>query len=524
MEGYNVSTTVGTNLDCDPLYPFQVQTTATTTTTSMLLTFVFSPSVGACVDGMSTCSFGCYDSQRQGCYSGISQQQCTSAVGSNFSWESKCGCQCRQRVCNMGCWDYEDESCLKGIDQNGCAEIYAHVAWLRKCNCREVIGNSSSLGNDGDFTDGTASATSIYFSVPAFVVLFRESLEVMILLVIMIQFLHKAKEDGTIDDATFRRFRFHVYAGSGLGFLFCLTLGICLLALASLAYGLFQGNTQTIFEGVMTLLTSFVLTLLAINFYKMIFNRFKMEKKMQQQVLQTVETARKVDAADQSFSQRYAFFILALTTGTREGLESIIFLIGVVSDMQDLSALPLPIISALVLARVLGCCFFQGTKKLRLDWFMKGSALVLLLIAAGAFTSALHAFQELGAFGTWTPKSQRGWQNRQVWDLSECCSDKTNRFFVLMNALVGWQHQPTPVGFFSYAFYWIVVLVIGFFVVRHISRQQKRRQEQLCKESATDTTNEENALTDQAEAEAVVEDVAKKQALQDEGDAQSIAV
>lgn len=244
---------------------------------------------------------------------------------------------------------------------------------------------------------------------------------------------------------------------------------------------------------------------------------------MQQQVLQTVETARKADTADQSFSQRYAFFIMALTTGTREGLESIVFLIGVVSDMDDLSSLPLPIISALVLARVLGCCFFQGTKKLRLDWFMRGSALVLLLIAAGAFTSALHAFQELGAFGTWTPKSQRGWQNKQVWDSSECCSDKTNRFFVLMNALVGWQDKPTAVGFFSYVFYWIVVIILGFFVMRHLSRKQKKRQEQLCKEAAAHPSEEENTFTD-VEIEAVGEDVARTQTCQGKGDAQSNAV
>jgi len=63
------------------------------------------------------------------------------------------------------------------------------------------------------------------------------------------------------------------------------------------------------------------------------------------------------------FGKKHAFFVLAFTTGLREGLESIVFLVGVISDVKDLSSLPIPIISALVLSRLVGCCFFQGTKK-----------------------------------------------------------------------------------------------------------------------------------------------------------------
>jgi len=305
---------------------------------------------------------------------------------------------------------------------------------------------------------------NLYFSIPAFVVLFRESLEVVIILVIIVQFLHKAYEEGTIDKPLFIRFRREVYLGASLGFLVCMVLGIGFLALASLAYKLFSGDGEILFEGIMTILTSMVLTFLALNFYKMIYTKEGHERKMKKKIQETVD-------ASVTFGKKHAFFTLAFTTGVREGMESILFLTGVVSDVKDLSSLPIPIVSALILARVVGYCFFQGTKKMRVDWFMRGSALLLLFIGAGFFSSSVHKFQELGVFGTWSPKKDRPWQNSRVYDARSCCNDKTNRFFVLVRALLGWQDQPTPIEFFAYAFYWVLILTVGYFVIKRAQRQ-----------------------------------------------------
>lgn len=142
-----------------------------------------------------------------------------------------------------------------------------------------------------------------------------------------------------------------------------------------------------------------------------------------------------------------------------------------VSDVKDLSSLPLPIITALVLARMVGCCFFQGTKKMNVAWFMRGSAFLLLFIAAGFFTSSMHNFQELGIFGTWSPRSARPWQNTMVFDTRECCNDKTNRPFVLIRALFGYQDQPSPVEFFAYTFYWVATTIIGAVLVNKAKKE-----------------------------------------------------
>ena len=254
----------------------------------------------------------------------------------------------------------------------------------------------------------------------------------------------------------------HCKSPNLLGFALCLVLGIGFLALASLAYGLFEGDNERVFQFCMMMLTSAVLTFLAVNFYKMIFTKEAHERKMKKQMEETLEATREVQDSGVAtgFGKKHAFFVLAFTTGLREGLESIVFLVGVISDVKDLSALPIPIISALILSRLVGCCFFQGTKKVRVDWFMRGSAILLMFIAAGFFSASMHQLQELDVFGIWSPRADRPWQNTQVWDARECCNDKTNRFFVLMRALFGWQDQATPIEIFAWLLYWIVGMLL----------------------------------------------------------------
>jgi hypothetical protein len=57
-------------------------------------------------------------------------------------------------------------------------------------------------------------------------------------------------------------------------------------------------------------------------------------------------------------------------------------------------------------------CFHQ----VRVDWFMRGSAILLMFIAAGFFSASMHQLQELDVFGVWSPRVDRPWQNRHVWD------------------------------------------------------------------------------------------------------------
>eukprot|EP00448_Togula_jolla_P019516 CAMPEP_0170589106 /NCGR_PEP_ID=MMETSP0224-20130122/11180_1 /TAXON_ID=285029 /ORGANISM="Togula jolla, Strain CCCM 725" /LENGTH=495 /DNA_ID=CAMNT_0010912855 /DNA_START=51 /DNA_END=1538 /DNA_ORIENTATION=+ len=420
----------------------------------------------AAVGGSWQCRIGCYDFEDELCISGLNEMSCAE-IYNHVSWSARCGCQCVEQICEVGCWDPAQETCMDFSE----AECSGGMEWAEKCNCQE----RTSGGDDFVESDKTGSA-NIYFSVPAFVVLFRESLEVVIILAVIIQFLNKSKDDGTISEELFYRLRREVYFGATWGFCVCLVMGIGFLVLASFAYQLFEGKSRTIFEGSMMFLTSIILSFLALNFYKMIHTREAHERKMHQTVTETVHATLESEAGEAAgkgttFGKKHAFFVLAFTTGLREGLESIIFLVGVVSDVDDLSSLPLAIVLALVLARVVGCCFFQGTKKMNVEWFMRGSAALLCLIAAGFMTSSMHSLQELEVFGTWSPRAERPWQNQRMYDARECCNDKTNRFFVLMRAMLGWQDQATPVELFAYLTYWIIALTLGWLLVRRAKKQ-----------------------------------------------------
>lgn len=381
-------------------------------------------------------------------------------------------------VCQWGCWDEEDEACHAGLSQNGCAEIYGHVTWAQVCDC----GLSDTVAEPKD------AEQNIYFSVPVFIVLFRESLEVVIFLSIILQFLNKSKEDGMMEEAQHKRFSNEVYLGAFLGFFICMILGAGMVVAVYMTASAFEGDARLIFEFIMMMLTTGLLSFMALQFFKMILSKEAHERKFRQMFSDSIRATQDAERnGDATFKQKYAFFVFAFTTGMREGMESIGFLIAIVPDIKDLSSLPLPIILALVLSRLVGCCFFQGTKGMKVDKFMKASSVFLLFICAGFFSCSMHALQELEVFGTWSPKSERPWANQKVWDARECCSDKTNKFFVLMRALLGWQDQPTPVELLAYFLYWLVAICLGYVLVNKIKKDMDARVAEWRRQDEMDT-------------------------------------
>jgi high-affinity iron transporter len=369
----------------------------------------------------------------------------------------------------------------------GCMQIYGHREWKEGqwiapggecptctsyCHCRWCGPNDGCVSQAQ-----VASDVNIYFSVPAFVVLFRESLEVVLVLAIILQFLQKSRDNGTISGEQHTTFRREVYVGAGIGFLACVAFGVGILVLISFALQDVKGETHLILEGVLMLITSCILSFMAVNFYKMIYAKEAHERKLAKYMEQALESCTGESGANASFSKKHTFLMFAFMTGLREGLESILFLSAIVVDAKDLSSLPIPIISAIILARIVGWCFFTGTRRMPVAIFMKFSAVLLLFIAAGFFSSSTHNFQELGVFGTWNPKTERPWQNSSVFDARACCDDMTNRFWVFMRAMFGWQDQPTPLEFIAYTFYWVLAVVLGGLMLTRAKRQLEKMKE-----------------------------------------------
>lgn len=91
-----------------------------------------------------------------------------------------------------------------GAKDMQCAEIYGHVYWIQACDC---VDAATGQANNITVAAPRTGAANLYFSVPAFVVLFRESLEVVIVLAIILQFLQKMKQDGMLEESMYYKFR-----------------------------------------------------------------------------------------------------------------------------------------------------------------------------------------------------------------------------------------------------------------------------------------------------------------------------
>jgi len=272
-------------------------------------------------------------------------------------------------------------------------------------------------------------------------------------------------------------------------------------------------------DGLILIFAAALLTYLSLNFYKMVHTMEAHTRKMKKKLQGTLEvSAQAQKSGEVAFAKQHAFFVFSAVTGFREGMETIIFLFAVVPDLDHPELkLPLSIVSALLVSRIIGCVLMYSTSNAPLKVFIKVISIVLMFMAAGFFSCSVHAFQELEFFGIWSPRSERPWQNQQVFDASDCCSDKTNYFFVLMRALIGWQDQPTPVEFFAWIIYWILAISVGVVMIQRAKSQMakmfKKWAEEDAKElsgSAAEVNNEEAAPSDTANSVAVQEEPAAK--------------
>merc|ERR550534_1573842 len=108
-----------------------------------------------------------------------------------------------------------------------------------------------------------------------------------------------------------------------------------------------------------------VLTFLALSFYKLIYTKEAHEFEMRRRIEATIALSREGGSANSPFGKRHAFFVLAFTAVLRAGMESILFLVGAISDFKDpsyVSSLPLPVILAVILSSLVAWLFSQSTK------------------------------------------------------------------------------------------------------------------------------------------------------------------
>ncbi|KAF4637510.1 hypothetical protein G7Y89_g557 [Cudoniella acicularis] len=307
------------------------------------------------------------------------------------------------------------------------------------------------------------------FAVPVFFVVFRETLETVVIVSVLLAFLKQTLGPPNGDAQIYKKLVRQVWFGVGAGLLICLIVGG---ALIGVFYGLGKdrwGVTEYYWEGSFALVAAVIITILGAALLRV--NKMqdkwtvKIAKAMEPTV--TTTTANTMKAKFKKWCERRAVFIVPFITVLREGIEAIVFIAGV-SFTAPATAVPLPVVVGLMAGCFVGYLLYKTGASSKLQLFLIVSTCLLYLVSAGLFSRAVWYFQaqdwnnivgsdaaELGAgAGSYDI-------DQSVWHVNFGNPELNGGGgWGIFNAILGWQNSATYGSVISYNLYWIVVIAM----------------------------------------------------------------
>jgi len=197
------------------------------------------------------------------------------------------------------------------------------------------------------------------------IIIFREVLEASLIIGILFTYLKKSGNDSSMK---------MLWGGVGAAILASILISILFQNIA----GGFQGSSSKIFEGVVMILASIVLTTMII---------WMAQNKNISEELK--------NKAKESLSSgfKYGIFILAFVAVFREGVEIILFMYAI-AVKDGISILP-SLIGA-TLGLLAGYAIFVQGIKIPLKKFFNVTSVFLIFVAAGMFTYGIHELESGG--------------------------------------------------------------------------------------------------------------------------------
>ncbi|KAK4453703.1 putative iron transferase [Podospora aff. communis PSN243] len=313
------------------------------------------------------------------------------------------------------------------------------------------------------------------FSVPVFLVVFRESVEAVIIVSILLAFLKQTLDGPHGDKKAYKKLVRQVWLGTALGLLICLITGG---ALIGIFYTIGVNNwelSENNYEAAFCLIASVIITFVGAALLRIGRMQQKWRVKMAaslEKPLTVTGPARRWSAVKR-FLEKYAMFALPFVTVLREGIEAIVFVAGV-SFQAPAKSVPLPVVVGLLVGILVGYMLYRGGSAARLQIFLVVSTCLLYLIAAGLFSRAVWAFEAqrwstaIGGDASELGNGPGSYDiDNSVWHVN-CCSPDLGGgggwgFF---RAILGWTNSATYGSVISYNVYWIFV-ILGFFALRY---------------------------------------------------------
>lgn len=203
------------------------------------------------------------------------------------------------------------------------------------------------------------------FAVPVFLVVFRETVEVVIIISVLLAWLKQSlgpsssKPASGPDARVYKRLRRQIWLGTGLGFLICLVVAAAVIG-TFYTVGVNSWDTSELYyEGAFALVAALIITVVGAALLRI----SKMQDKWRVKLAAALEgpvvkTGAGRWAWAKRWTEKYALFVLPFITVLREGIEAIIFVAGV-SFTAPASAFPLPAITGLAVGAIVGYILYK---------------------------------------------------------------------------------------------------------------------------------------------------------------------
>ncbi|KAI5954658.1 hypothetical protein KGF54_002434 [Candida jiufengensis] len=302
------------------------------------------------------------------------------------------------------------------------------------------------------------------FNVQIFFIVFRESLEAVIVVSVLLAFLKQGLGGSNQDPIIYKKLRKQIWLGAFLGILICFILGG---AFIGAWYGLGKdiwSKSEDLWEGIFCIIATVLISLMGIPMLRINKMKEKWRVKLAQALIKPTDNKkRKFNFG--MWTKKYALFILPFITCLREGMEAVVF-VGGVGINQPATSFPIPVIVGLIAGVAVGTLLYYFGSNMSMQIFLIISTCILYLIAGGLFSRGVWFFESY-EYGKKTggDASENGSGPgtydiaKSVWHVN-CCNPQTDNGWDIFNALLGWQNSATYGSVISYNIYWIVIITV----------------------------------------------------------------
>lgn len=299
------------------------------------------------------------------------------------------------------------------------------------------------------------------FNVQIFFVVFRESLEAVIVVSVLLAFLKQGLGGSADDPVVYKKLKRQVWLGAILGVLVCLIIGCAFIgAFYSLGKDIWA-NSEDLWEGIFCMIATILITMMGLAMLRINKMKEKWRVKLARAIVQDKKNGR---LRFGEFTKKYAMFILPFVTTLREGLEAVVFVGGVGLNLPA-SSFPIPVICGLIAGILVGIALYYSGSTVSLQIFLIISTCILYLISASLFSRGVWYFENyVFSQKTGGDASENGSGpgtyniNNSVWHVN-CCNPLKDNGWDVFNSLLGWQNSATYGSVISYNVYWLAIIV-----------------------------------------------------------------